>query len=57
MGLEYIFTLIKSVTKENFQMIKRRDLAYIIGMMDVNMKAGGTAVSNMAWGHIQILKQ
>ena len=57
MGLEYIFTLIKSVTKENFQMIKRRDLAYIIGMMDVNMKAGGTAVSNMAWGHIQSLKQ
>lgn len=45
--MAFIFTLMELGMMDSILMIKKKDMGYTIGLMDENMKAGGTKVNNM----------
>ena len=43
--------------KDNFKMIKKQALDFIIGKMVANMKVIGTKVNNMDWEFLEMLEK
>jgi hypothetical protein len=53
--MAFIFTLMELGMMDSILMTKRKDMGYTIGLMDENMKAGGTKGNNMVLVRILIV--